>query len=92
MSVKVGVKSSENSLPQNDVAKTDKTEDTLKERPSKKNRKKEKEPVAVEKPSVRSKIEKKLLVLPLEASIISIFLLVLLGAFYVVYNFPVTLF
>ncbi|EXB59788.1 Dolichyl-diphosphooligosaccharide--protein glycosyltransferase subunit STT3 [Morus notabilis] len=83
--VDVGVKSSENSLPQNDVAKTDKTEDTLKERPSRKNRKKEKEPVAVEKPSVRSKIEKKLLVLPLEASIISIFLLVLLGAFYVVH-------
>lgn len=74
------------------MAKTEKTEDTLKERPSKKNRKKEKEAVAVEKPSIKSKKEKRLLVLPLEASIVSIFLLVLLGAFYVVYIFSLSLF
>lgn len=69
--------------PQNDVVKTDKVEESLKERPSKKNRKKEKE--NVEKPSIKSKIEKKLMVLPLEASIIALFLLVLLGAFYVIH-------
>lgn len=72
------------------MAKTDKSEDTLKERPSRKNRKKEKEPV--EQPSVKSRIEKRLLVLPLEASILAIFLLVLLGAFYVVCNFLPSLF
>lgn len=87
---KAGERSSENVVPHNDVAKTDKTEETLKERPSRKSRKKERELVAGEKPSIRSKIEKRLLVLPLEASIISIFLLVLLGAFYVVRNFPLT--
>ncbi|KAG6739680.1 hypothetical protein POTOM_057294 [Populus tomentosa] len=68
---------------QNDIAKTEKIEETVKERPSKKNRKKEKEPV--EKASIRSRIEKRLLVLPLEASVIAIILLVLLGAFYVVH-------
>lgn len=83
--VDAGERSSENVVPQNDMAKTDKTEETLKERPSRKNRKKEREHVAGEKPSIRSKIEKRLLVLPLEASILSIFLLVLLGAFYVVH-------
>ncbi|KAL9376771.1 hypothetical protein Peur_030891 [Populus x canadensis] len=68
---------------QNDKAKTEKMDETVKERPSKKNRKKEKEPV--EKASVRSRIERRLLVLPLEASVIAIILLVLLGAFYVVH-------
>nr|APR64185.1 hypothetical protein [Populus tomentosa] len=68
---------------QNDIAKTEKMDETVKERPSKKNRKKEKEPV--EKASIRSRIEKRLLVLPLEASVIAIILLVLLGAFYVVH-------
>ncbi|XP_061952181.1 dolichyl-diphosphooligosaccharide--protein glycosyltransferase subunit STT3A [Populus nigra] len=68
---------------QNDIAKTEKMDETVKERPSKKNRKKEKEPV--EKASVRSRIERRLLVLPLEASVIAIILLVLLGAFYVVH-------
>ncbi|XP_010254009.1 PREDICTED: dolichyl-diphosphooligosaccharide--protein glycosyltransferase subunit STT3A-like [Nelumbo nucifera] len=62
---------------------TDKNEDSFKERPSKKNRKKEKEPV--EKATIKSQIEKKLLVLPLETSVIAIFLLVILGAFYVVH-------
>ncbi|KAL9339301.1 hypothetical protein Peur_068316 [Populus x canadensis] len=69
---------------QNDRAKTEKMDETVKERPSKKNRKKEKEPV--EKASIRSRIERRLLVLPLEASVIAIILLVLLGAFYVLSN------
>ncbi|KAH7855699.1 hypothetical protein Vadar_027828 [Vaccinium darrowii] len=63
--------------------KNEKHEDLSKERPSKKNRKKEKE--NVEKISVKPQEEKRLLVLPLEASVIGIFLLVLLGAFYVVH-------
>uniref|UniRef100_A0A5B7AKT2 dolichyl-diphosphooligosaccharide--protein glycotransferase n=2 Tax=Davidia involucrata TaxID=16924 RepID=A0A5B7AKT2_DAVIN len=67
----------------NDAVKTDKNEDSVKERPSKKNKKKEKE--NVEKASIKSQIEKRLLVLPLEASVIAILLLVLLGAFYVVH-------
>ncbi|XP_010249572.1 PREDICTED: dolichyl-diphosphooligosaccharide--protein glycosyltransferase subunit STT3A [Nelumbo nucifera] len=62
---------------------TDKKEDSLKERPSKKNRKKEKEPV--EKATIKSQVEKKLLALPLEMSVVAIFLLVLLGALYVVH-------
>ncbi|XP_058114671.1 dolichyl-diphosphooligosaccharide--protein glycosyltransferase subunit STT3A [Magnolia sinica] len=78
-----------NGVPQNDVAKADKrsagdkTEDISKERPSRKNRKKEKE--NIEKVPIKSKKEKKLLVLPLEASVVSILLLVMLGAFYVVH-------
>lgn len=92
MTIKAGETSSATVIPQNDVTKNDKTEDTLKERPARKNRKKDKEPVAVEKPSIKSKIEKRLLVLPLEASVIAIFLLVLLGAFYVVINFVQILF
>ncbi|XP_062090873.1 dolichyl-diphosphooligosaccharide--protein glycosyltransferase subunit STT3A [Humulus lupulus] len=84
--VDAGETSSVSVIPENNVAKTDKTEDTIKERPSRKHRKKDKEPVAsVEKPSIKSKIEKRLLVLPFEASIVAIFLLVLLGAFYVVH-------
>ncbi|CAN6699434.1 unnamed protein product [Malus baccata var. baccata] len=81
--VDAGETSSENTVSQNEVPKTDKRADTLKERPSRKNRKKEKEPV--EKPSIKSQIEKRLLVLPFEGSILAIFLLVLLGAFYVVH-------
>ncbi|KAK9102340.1 hypothetical protein Sjap_019594 [Stephania japonica] len=61
----------------------DKSEGTLKERPQKKSKKKEKEPL--EKASIKSQIEKKLLVLPLESSVLAILLLVLLGAFYVVH-------
>ncbi|KAM5547603.1 dolichyl-diphosphooligosaccharide--protein glycosyltransferase subunit STT3A [Rosa sericea] len=75
--------SSDSTVPLNEVPKTDKSGETLKERPSRKNRKKEKEPVA--KPSIKARIEKKLLVLPLEGSVLAIFLLVLLGAFYVVH-------
>ena len=66
----------------NDAVKTEKTE-TSKDRPSRKSKKKEKE--HVEKPPTKAKAEKKrLLALPLEASLISLLLLVLLGAFYVV--------
>ncbi|KAL2500906.1 Dolichyl-diphosphooligosaccharide--protein glycosyltransferase subunit STT3A [Forsythia ovata] len=68
---------------QNDVVKTEKSEDSLKERPSRKNKKKEKD--NVERATVVPKTEKRLSVLPLEASVIAIFLLVLLGAFYVVH-------
>lgn len=79
---KSGDASSSTAVAQNDAGKVEKTEDTAKERPSKKNKKKEKE--IVDKPSLKTKIEKRLLVLPLEASIFGILLLVLLGAFYVV--------
>ncbi|KAG4938531.1 hypothetical protein AAZX31_16G071800 [Glycine max] len=78
-----GETSSESVVP-NDLAKTDKSEDTSKDRTSKKSKKKEKE--HVEKPPSKSLIKKRLLVLPLETSIIAIILLVLLGAFYVVHS------
>ncbi|KAK3436411.1 dolichyl-diphosphooligosaccharide--protein glycosyltransferase subunit STT3A [Eucalyptus grandis] len=78
-----GDASSASASAQNDVIKADKTEETAKERPSRKSKKKEKEPV--EKPPRNPRNEKKLLVLPFEASIVGIFLLVLLGAFYVVH-------
>ncbi|KAL6984753.1 Dolichyl-diphosphooligosaccharide--protein glycosyltransferase subunit stt3a [Sarracenia purpurea var. burkii] len=65
------------------LRKIEKNEDFPKERPSKKNKKKEKE--NVEKTFVKPPEEKRLLALPLEASVIAIFLLVLLGAFYVVH-------
>ncbi|GMH03330.1 hypothetical protein Nepgr_005169 [Nepenthes gracilis] len=76
---------------QNDVAKTNKNEDPIKERPSKRNKKKEKEKEKqkekepVEKSSMKSQIGKRLLVLPLEASLIALILLVLLCGFYVVH-------
>lgn len=81
--IDAGDTTSSSVVTQNDAAKTNKNEDTLKERPSRKNRKKEKE--HVEKTSIKSQIKKRLLVLPLEASVAAIFLLVLLGAFYVVH-------
>ena len=57
----------------------------MKERPSRKNKKKEKDAVVVkEKSSVKSKTEKRPLVLPAEVSFFALFLTVLLGAFYVV--------
>ncbi|WOK91439.1 dolichyl-diphosphooligosaccharide--protein glycosyltransferase subunit STT3A [Canna indica] len=62
---------------------TDKSENIAKERPSRKNRKKEKEigeTVPNKPPST-----KRLLVLPLEASAVAILLLIILGAFYVVH-------
>lgn len=82
LDIKAGETSSDSTVPLNEAPKTDKSGETLKERPSRKNRKKEKEPV--EKPTIKSQIEKRLLVLPFEGSILAIFLLVLLGAFYVV--------
>ncbi|KAL5172198.1 Dolichyl-diphosphooligosaccharide--protein glycosyltransferase subunit STT3A [Glycine soja] len=81
--VDAGETSSESVVP-NDLAKTDKSEDTSKDRTSKKSKKKEKE--HVEKPPSKSLVKKRLLVLPLETSIIAIILLVLLGAFYVVHS------
>ncbi|KAJ9688333.1 hypothetical protein PVL29_014166 [Vitis rotundifolia] len=81
--IDAGDTTSSSVVTQDDAAKTNKNEDTLKERPSRKNRKKEKE--HVEKTSIKSQIKKRLLVLPLEASVAAIFLLVLLGAFYVVH-------
>ncbi|CAI9285987.1 unnamed protein product [Lactuca saligna] len=73
-----------NTSPQNDVIKPDKKEELLKERPSRKNKKKEKENIV--KPSVKPQITKMPLVLPVEASIFALFLIVLLGAFYVVHS------
>ncbi|KAL8120065.1 hypothetical protein AgCh_017264 [Apium graveolens] len=68
------------------VVKTDKIDEPVKEWPSRRNKKKEKENVEkTSKPSIKSKIEKRLMVLPLETSIISLCLLVLLGAFYVIH-------
>ncbi|CAL9774865.1 unnamed protein product [Musa acuminata subsp. burmannicoides] len=64
-------------------AATDKSETAPKERPSKKNRKKEKE--IVETTIKRPLKAKRLLVLPLEASAVAILLLIILGAFYVVH-------
>ncbi|XP_042042287.1 dolichyl-diphosphooligosaccharide--protein glycosyltransferase subunit STT3A-like [Salvia splendens] len=69
-------------VTQNDV-KHEKSEDTIKERSSRKSKKKDKE--NIERPSLVSQVEKRLLVLPLETSVIAVFLLVLLGAFYVVH-------
>nr|VDC86917.1 unnamed protein product [Brassica oleracea] len=72
--------------PKDDASsgKTDKGEEVAKERSSKKGKKKEREPA--EKPSVKSKIvKKKALVLPLEASIVALLLLIMLGAFYVIH-------
>lgn len=80
--MKVGDTITDGVLAQHDVVRPEKSEDTVKERPSKKNRKKEKEPV--EKPSVKSQVRKRLQVLPFATSIVALFLLVLLGAFYVV--------
>ncbi|CAL0324010.1 unnamed protein product [Lupinus luteus] len=75
---------SSKSVAPNDVVKTEKSEDTSKERTSRKSKKKEKEPV--ERPISKSQAKKRLLVLPLETSIIAIILLVFLGAFYVVHS------
>ncbi|KAL2229013.1 dolichyl-diphosphooligosaccharide--protein glycosyltransferase subunit STT3A [Sesamum indicum] len=77
------VNAGDTNVTQNEVVKPEKSEDSLKERSSRKSKKKEKE--NVETVPLVSRIEKKLLVLPLEASLIAIFLLVLLGAFYVVH-------
>ncbi|CAK9141379.1 unnamed protein product, partial [Ilex paraguariensis] len=85
--IDVGDSTSGSVVTQDEVVKTDKTEDSLKERPSKKNKKKERERERenVEKASIKTPIQKRLLVLPLESSVIALLLLVLLGAFYVVH-------
>lgn len=62
-------------------AEPEKSEDSSKGS-SRKSKKKEKE--NIERASLVSRIEQRLLLLPLEASLIAILLLVLLGAFYVV--------
>ncbi|CAF2368742.1 unnamed protein product [Brassica napus] len=67
-----------------DDASSAKGEKVAKERPSKKGKKKEREPA--DKPTVKSKIVKKrALVLPLETSIVALRLLIMLGAFYVIH-------
>ncbi|MBA0568015.1 hypothetical protein Golob_005540 [Gossypium lobatum] len=76
--------SSSTAESQTNAVKTEKPEETAKNRPSRKSKKKERE--HGEKPSTKAKAEKKrLLALPLESSVISLLLLVLLGAFYVVH-------
>ncbi|PKA57243.1 Dolichyl-diphosphooligosaccharide--protein glycosyltransferase subunit STT3A [Apostasia shenzhenica] len=82
-----GDTTSESSTSPNDVAKVDKkvlikTED-LKERSSKKNRKKDKE--TVENAPLKSRSEKRLMVLPLAPSAVAILLLVVLGSLYVIH-------
>ena len=92
MTFKAGDTNAESSVAQNDVAKvdkqvvTDKPENISRDKPSKKNRKKnkEKEKEAVEKAPTKSRNEKKLLVLPMEASAVAILLLIVLGSVYVV--------
>ncbi|XWS72077.1 hypothetical protein CRYUN_Cryun02cG0009500 [Craigia yunnanensis] len=82
--VDAGETSSATAEAQNDAVKTEKPEETIKDRPSRKSKKKER--VHVEKTSPKAKAKKKrLLALPLEASVISLLLLVVLGAFYVVH-------
>ncbi|KAM7509574.1 hypothetical protein LguiA_020027 [Lonicera macranthoides] len=82
--INAGDTSSDGVVAQNDVVKTE-VEDLPKERPSRKNKKKEKEREKenVEKVSIKKQVEKRLQVLPMEASFIALLLLVLLGAFYV---------
>lgn len=87
---KAGDINSASSIAQNDASKieshatTNKSETISKERPSRKNRKKEKEKEIVEKVPSKPENKKRLLVLPLEASAVSILLLIVLGGFYVV--------
>ncbi|XVE70479.1 hypothetical protein DITRI_Ditri10aG0075600 [Diplodiscus trichospermus] len=82
--VDAGEASSATAEAPNNAVKAEKPEETSKDRTSRKSKKKERE--QVEKPSVKAKAEKKrLLALPLEASVISLLLLILLGAFYVVH-------
>ncbi|KAL8153002.1 hypothetical protein V2J09_010762 [Rumex salicifolius] len=69
----------------NDVAKTNTNEEMAKERPSKKNKKKDKEKDSVEKPKLKSRMVKRLLVLPLEASILGLLFILTLCGFYVVH-------
>ena len=74
--------SSASTVNTNSSKSTEKSETAPKEKPSKKNRRKEKE-VTESVPS-KSKKEKRLSVLPLEASVVGTLLLIVLGGFYVV--------
>ncbi|KAL9252978.1 Dolichyl-diphosphooligosaccharide--protein glycosyltransferase subunit STT3A-like protein [Drosera capensis] len=89
VSGKPGDSSSGNNEVDSDAAKIDKNEVSAKERPSKKNKKKEekaKEPVEkAAKVAKKARNEKRLLVLPMEASLVALILLVLLCGFYVVH-------
>ncbi|KAH9603334.1 hypothetical protein KSS87_015271, partial [Heliosperma pusillum] len=76
-----GDTTSGSALLQTDVTKTNKNEDNAKERTSKKGKNKEKESAG--NGSLRSRIERRLLVLPFEASLIALLLILLLGGFYV---------
>ncbi|TYH93179.1 hypothetical protein ES332_A13G235000v1 [Gossypium tomentosum] len=89
--VDAGETSSDTSEAQTDEVKAEKPDDTSKNRPLKKSKKKERElaenPPAKATAKAKAKAEKKrLLALPLEASVISLLLLVVLGAFYVVHS------
>ena len=67
------------------MVKTEKVEDAVTERlPKKGKKKKERQKEPTERASLRSSIERRLLVLPFEASLIALVLLILLGGFYVV--------
>ncbi|KAG9439872.1 hypothetical protein H6P81_020037 [Aristolochia fimbriata] len=61
----------------------EKADENLKERASKKNKKREKE--SVEKIPLKTRSEKRLLVLPFETSFIGILLLIIMGSFYVIH-------
>ncbi|GMI84291.1 staurosporin and temperature sensitive 3-like A [Hibiscus trionum] len=83
-----GETNSDTTEARNDEVKAEKPEEKSKDRPSKKSKKKERE--HVEKPSAKAKVKtkaekKRLLALPLEASVVSLLLLIVLGAFYVVH-------
>jgi len=96
MTFKAGDTNVASSVAQNNVVKVDKqveadkSEEISRDKPSKKNRKKdkekekEKEKETVEKAPTKSRNEKRLLVLPMEASAVAIILLIVLGSFYVV--------
>ncbi|CAN4094409.1 unnamed protein product [Withania somnifera] len=72
-----------NGVTQNNVVKPDRNEEPPKEKAL---RKKKKEKEIVEKaPVATKKSERRLLTLPMEASVVAILLLMLLGAFYVVH-------
>ncbi|KAE8712558.1 Dolichyl-diphosphooligosaccharide--protein glycosyltransferase subunit STT3A [Hibiscus syriacus] len=79
--IDVGETSSAIAEEQNVAGKTEKPEETSKDRPS---RKKKKEREHEEKPTKAKAEKKRLLALPLVATVVSLLLLVFLGAFYVV--------
>ncbi|XP_038991580.1 dolichyl-diphosphooligosaccharide--protein glycosyltransferase subunit STT3A-like [Hibiscus syriacus] len=80
--IDVGETSSAIAEEQNVAGKTEKPEETSKDRPS---RKKKKEREHEEKPTKAKAEKKRLLALPLVATVVSLLLLVFLGAFYVLH-------